>query len=346
MLAAAIISSSYKYIKQILLSGDSSAISLWFYSRNGYSLVSSVSPTTAGSGITLNSAKTDYISSGSFSPYLEARPISASFQIGSAYTSAATTPTSSPVDTKFSPDGSAFFYVQLASTPIYSAYTFSSGFGTRYAAPASFLSSPNNGSWHPTGNALGFANGSSSTGASATYAWTYAGGWGSQYTAPASFTGITAPRVSFSPLGNVVAYSSKAAPVVTVYPFTTASGFGTKYSAPATDGPINTQTIFWNPAGTVVAGIGSTSPYIWAYPFTYASGFGTKYTDPVTAWTIQSNSSPGSFDATGLLISGAGSTAAGNWQVYDWTDSDGFGVKVASGSSGVPDQRDQNYALV
>ena len=118
------------------------------------------------------------------------------------------------------------------SSPNISAYPWSgSGFGTKYADPATLLTSSGTGvAFSPDGSAI--AAGHISSPFIAAYPWS-GSGFGTKYTNPATLPTGLGFGVAFSPDGSAIAVAHANSPFITAYPWS-GSGFGTKYANPAT----------------------------------------------------------------------------------------------------------------
>jgi len=95
------------------------------------------------------------------------------------------------------------------------AYPFSSGYGTKYSAPASTMASANDCKF---GSADLFAGGAGST--TGAWPWTGGTGFGTRYSDPATTPNGASQGVGVSSTGADVAYSCGSSPFVYAYPFT------------------------------------------------------------------------------------------------------------------------------
>jgi hypothetical protein len=210
------------------------------------------------------------------------------------------------------------------------AWNTSSGFGTRYSNPGS--PAPDN--LNPLicqldpydANVLfGVRNTLSGHPYSIfKYAWSNSSGFGSKTT----YTSINIGRcyaIEFHPSKNYVVLGTGSSPTAKSYSYSS-SGMGSLQStASGTLSEIN--DVAFNSTGSVVAVPGYSSPFIHAY--SYSSGsFGTKFSNP--------SSLPGNYRQSveftpddDAIICGGG----GGIDVYNWSNSSGFGSKISSPSN-------------
>ena len=223
--------------------------------------------------------------------------------------------------------GSAVLETTIAvahdTTPFITAYSWlSSGFGAKYANPATLPASTGNGvAFSPSGNAIAVAH--AATPFITAYPWSGAG-FGTKFANPATLPGDTGNEVAFSPAGNAIAMAHNNSPRIAAYPWS-GSGFGTKFADPATLPTGNGNGVAFSPAGNAIAVAHATSPFVTAYPWS-GSGFGTKYADPATTPTSI---------GFGVAFSPAGNAIAVSHDngayvsAYPWSGS-GFGTKYAN----------------
>lgn len=134
----------------------------------------------------------------------------------------------------FSPDNSVVAMAgPLTLTPFAYPWSDATGFGTRYANPAT---SPTGVAtfctFAPDNDALAFSHASSPF--LTVYAWS-GSGFGTKYANPATLPPASGSgtSVAFNGAGTAIAVTGDASPYVSVYPWSS-SGFGTKYADPAT----------------------------------------------------------------------------------------------------------------
>jgi hypothetical protein len=126
-------------------------------------------------------------------------------------------------------DSTVFFDQQIAiahsTTPFISAYSFSdSGFGTKYANPATLPTGGGSGvAFSPDGSAIAVAH--ATTPFVTAYPWS-GSGFGTKYANPATLPTGDGSGVAFSPSGLAIAVSHATTPCISAYPWS-GSGFGT-----------------------------------------------------------------------------------------------------------------------
>ena len=179
-------------------------------------------------------------------------------------------------DVLVSNDNSTVFVTHPVTAPYITAYAWSSsGFGTKYANPASGLG----------GRAVRMT--SSQTVVASAYgfsltAWSWSSsGFGTKYT-DLSLGGSATPGFDFHPGDNAVAASMdvNSALRTVAYSFSLAGGFGTKFADPVGLSGRGRGVAF-HPSGAALTGMvqGLNFAYAWS-----SSGFGAKYTDPVNPY--------------------------------------------------------------
>ena len=160
------------------------------------------------------------------------------------------------------------------------AYSWSSGFGTKYADPSNQPGDQvHDVAFKPQGDAIAFAAkrfyGSPAVGA---YPWSSGSGFGTRYSNPATEVPNNGFGVAFKAQGDAIAVAHLSSPFVTAYPWS--SGFGTKYANPVTAVAGSGYGVDFSRNGDAIAVAHSTTPFVSAYP--WSAGFGTKYADPGT----------------------------------------------------------------
>lgn len=217
----------------------------------------------------------------------------------------------------------------MNASPWINAYAWSSsGFGTKYAAPA--VSPGGNAymcEWSRSGGYVHWAHftGSGISG----YPWSDSTGFGTKLSNPTT-AGDTGFGISVAGDDATVFLSTATtvAPYVHAYNWT-GSAYGTKYANPSsvgTGGSTDNQSIPAQPSTPTTVGFGQLGgTFQTVYSWSNASGFGTKFSDPATAvdgparaisWT------PGGED----IIYGTGTSP---WvSAYKW--SSGYGTKYAT----------------
>jgi hypothetical protein len=209
-------------------------------------------------------------------------PWSSSNGLGTAFTPPVTTLSGSPNGVCYTRTSSSILYSHSA-TPGAAAYPWSSsGWGTKWANPATAVTTGYGISASPVGNYIAYGGPSVSTFINA-YNFTDISGFGSRIANPATIPSGRGLKTTFSPSGNDIALGvGSFVGEITAYQWS-AGAYGTKYVS--TSGvPVGCNTIWaaFNAKGTYVAFTCSSSPYIIVYPFTSGTGFGTKISDPST----------------------------------------------------------------
>lgn len=233
-------------------------------------------------------------------------------------------------DMVLDPSGSNIIIVgggPVGTGPYIIAYPWSSttGFGTKYANPASFRTNDNY--WgvaiNPTGNAIIASNNVSPV--FDAYAWS-SSGFGVKYASVSPPNFQVGYSCDFHPGGTDVAICGIGT-VALINAYAWSSGFGTKYSNPASLPATSTgSTVKFHPSGNAIAfSFNSISPYVSAYA--WSSGFGTKYTDPSpvpAGYGLTSYSKNIAFNSAGTDFAMATGSAQ-KINAYAW--SSGFGTK-------------------
>ena len=220
--------------------------------------------------------------------------------------------------------------ISHATTPFISVYPLvtSTGFGTKYADPATLPTGTGNGvAFSPAGNAIAVAH-TTSPYVSA-YPWNISTGFGTKYATPATVPTGDGNGVAFSPAGNAIAVAHATTPFITAYPWNVSTGFGTKYTNPATLPASTGNSVAFSPASDAIAVAHNTTPFISAYPWNSGTGFGTKYTNPAT---LPASSGLGvAFSPAGNAIAVA-HLSSPRITAYPWSAS-GFGTKYTDAAT-------------
>lgn len=211
-------------------------------------------------------------------------------------------------DLAFSPSGTRIGVGEGAVYP----WSRSSGFGTKYATPGSFLGQDRHVAFSPSEKAVVFGRFISFSGnfppVGSTLLEAYAltsSGFGARYSNPSDLGvptangGIDCAGVTFHPQGNVVFLCIGAAqPRILAYQWSDISGFGPKYSNPALASNYGSG-ITVSPSGKyfAVVGTGNSSGTVGplsVYEWSYTSGFGSRvYSPPVFYSPGASNTATG-----------------------------------------------------
>ena len=167
--------------------------------------------------------------------------------------------------------------VAHSTAPYITVYPWSSGFGTKYANPATAVTTTGRDVvFNPAGDVIAVAMNS---GAMPFNSYVWSSGFGTKYADPTG-SAYNGKGLAFHPDGDAVAVAS-GSNGVGISAWAWSSGLGTKYSAPAVpngDG----YTVDFNPAGNTLITSLRQSPYLSAWAWTSASGFGTKYSAAVS----------------------------------------------------------------
>jgi hypothetical protein len=216
--------------------------------------------------------------------------------------------------------------VAHAGSPYVTAYLWSSsGFGTKYADPATLPTGTGIGvAFSPVGGAIAVSH--STAPIITAYPWS-GSGFGTKYADPATLpTGATIGGVAFSSLGDAVAVGSSLSRV-SVYPWNVSTGFGTRYTNPATLPTGVGYGISFSPTDDAIAVAHATTPFVSAYPWNVSTGFGTKYTNPATLPAGTGNGV--AFSPAGDAIAVAHNTTP-FISAYPWNVSTGFGTNYTN----------------
>ena len=206
------------------------------------------------------------------------------------------------------------------------------GFGTRYANPAS-LPTGQAGSdinFNPDGTTIAICT--SDTAASPyifAYPWS-SNGYGTKYANPATLPTANVLEVNFSPDGAQMALATTVATNAgpAVYPWTNLGGYGTKYSQPATGGTAGTGGVNFSPDGSAIGTAATANPYIRVWAWSGSTGFGSQYASPATIPAGAGYSI--FFNPDGVSVAlGTGSSTPGV-NVYAWSSATGLGSRYAN----------------
>jgi hypothetical protein len=207
----------------------------WSSSSGFGGSVANVSPFGSGAivrGVAFSPSGDAVVVVGSNAPYVTAYPFnSTTGALGTEFPSIGLSirPNGTCYGVSFSPAGDAVA-VAHGGTGAISVYGWSSsGFGTKFANPASPPASGLNVVFSPLGDSIIISQFGSPY--IAAYPWS-SSGFGTRFTNPS--VGITgsAPGLAISPAGDAVAVLHINTPYITAYPFSS-SGFGTKFTNPA-----------------------------------------------------------------------------------------------------------------
>jgi hypothetical protein len=209
----------------------------------------------------------------------------------------------------------SYLAVSHDTSPNISTYPWSpSGFGTKYADPASL---PNTGTrgvnFSRQGNYLGFTRFIGGA-VGSFYNWSSAG-FGSAISS--DIRGYYS--MEFSPDDKNIVTNDNSSPYIYVYPWSS-SGSGTKYADPATLPGSDGSYVAWSNTGQGLVMSLRTNPFIngWAW----SNGFGTKFAQPtLLPGTSSLAVSFSAFDNSKFAFAGYFPI------VYPYSDSEGFGTR-------------------
>ena len=155
----------------------------------------------------------------------------------------------------FSPTGADIAIAGESGSPFVYVYPYSSGFGSKYADPATTPNYGNGVTFSPSGSTIVTVD--ALTPYIDAWPFTHGSGFGSKYSNPASLP-LAGGQPAFNPAGTVVV-SSIASSSTAAYAWS--SGFGSRYSDPGSP-PAGTQNwVTFSPSGGHVAYATTTSPY-------------------------------------------------------------------------------------
>lgn len=312
---------------------STSPIQAWAWNTNvvgfgtKYSDPSSYMTSTA-TGVAVRPGNTDVASTANGNSYLRIYPWSF-YGFGTAYS--VVSPGSIPNGVNFSSTGNT---IALATTgsPYISAYPFTTGtgLGTKYANPATSLTSAQNSIGWRTSGAVATTQDVSPY--LYVYRFTEGTGWGTQYgtiTSPSAAL-ITGPGydAKFSRTGAYLAVAHLNSPYLHTYNWSTSTGFTAYWFNPATLPSDGTTSITWHPTTNNMVFTVQAISGIAAYEGT--EDYGIKFANPVG---VNSFYLSGTFSKDGTTFA-AGSQGNGStsWGIDTWayTADVGFGSKYSN----------------
>lgn len=204
-------------------------------------------------------------------------------------------------------------------------WTSGTGFGTRYAAPASLPTNYVTGAYAPRFNSKCTSLLVTTQGTPFIQGWKWtSSGYGTKYSNPAVLP-TTPTGLSFLD-DDEIAMSSSAGSFIYTYPFDSVTGYGTRYASTGAQSANSVTSkggaAFFSHAGT---------PFISMYPRAYP-GFGTKYANPSSLPSAPTTAA----GARGSLLSVTDAnivmqqTAAPNYAAWPWTLAGGFGTRYTA----------------
>lgn len=218
---------------------------------------------------------------GNTAPRVNAYTWTSGSGFGTKYAAPSTPPTSIVRSISFNPTSSVVFLgADIAASAAYAilayAWSSASGFGTKFAQPAT---NPSNTAQFsvttPSGDAIYMGNNNVTFVQG--YPWS-GSGFGTLYTAPSTPPTGSGIGGSINAAGNALVVAHTTTPFVTAYSIS--NGFGSKFANPATLPTGNGVSASFNKTGDSVAIGHSTTPFTSVYA--WSAGFGTKYADPST----------------------------------------------------------------
>lgn len=238
---------------------------------------------------------------------------------GAKYTDNTITPTAG---VQFNPSGTYLITCGDSINIALTAWSNSTGFGTRYTLPSAFGVNIGNGCFNSAGNVVGFVA-YDGVGLQV-YPWN-SPGFGSRFTNPPSNTYLRA--ISFNPTDSVIFLGKNSSPFLTAYAWSNSTGFGSQYSNPSVlpTGYSRSGTLTVSPNGDAVCIGSNSSPYFAGYSWSDVTGFGVKYSDP-SSISFPPNGAQFSPDGNFIAVVGA---ALNFLKVYPFDSTLGFGAPVS-----------------
>lgn len=240
----------------------------WTGTGYGSRVTSTFSSDNGRGGVAFSFADNVIACSGQSSPFIRAAPWSATTGMGTPFSNPASIPSLSQVNADlraiaFAPGDNAIALscgTNGATMLVVYAWSNITGFGARYANPATAMSTAINGvAFSKSGNAVIVC--SDTVGLEA-YSWS-ASGFGAKYAAPS--VQVTAVMIAFNPDGTILA-ALDASGSVRCYRWSDSSGFGQSFTSPNA-GITSPRDIAWTNSGNAIALAHGTSPYITVYPW-------------------------------------------------------------------------------
>lgn len=190
------------------------------------------------SDIAFNSTGNTIVGTSQTTPFIYAYPWTGS-SIGTKYANPASLPNGQGYSIRFSNNG---LYVAVGvQGPNFSVYPWSAGWGTRYAAPATYPGIVVGVSFNNDDTVLGYSNQSAGYAVMGAYAWS-SGGFGTKFADPAGIqSGNGKKGADFGSASKALVVGSSSSPYIQAYAFS--GGFGAKYADPTT---ISTGTTIYD----------------------------------------------------------------------------------------------------
>ncbi len=231
-----------------------------------------------------------------------------------------------PADISFNTLGTVLFAgLESGTLKQIEAYSWSGGFGTKYAAPATLPNGGMQGSFRLNKAQNALLGGTGITPWICAWQWSNTTGFGTKYANPATIPADYGAHVAMNNGDSAISVASWATPFIEVYRWTNAGGFGTKFNNPTTvigGTSRNAKHPSFQSSDTALLFTFSAVPTIHAYAWTNATGFGTKYAAP-TGISTSTGYNKINFNIAGsvyLLTSASAST------IYAYKWSSGWGT--------------------
>lgn len=175
--------------------------------------------------------------------------------------------------------GTGVLAIAAGSSPYVYAYQWgASGFGSKYADPATLPVGGLSVAFSPSGQHIAVgSNGAfvGGVGSPTVSVYPWDNGFGTKYSDPSTVLGENrVTDLAFSPDGNSIVLGHLFSTYIDGYQWS--NGFGTKFSNPATDVSGSVGGISISPNGTWLAVAHDSSPYRTVYAFNSSAGFGSQ----------------------------------------------------------------------
>lgn len=233
-------------------------------------------------------------------------------------------------------------FAALRDAPSIAAYpwTSGSGFGTKYANPATPLSCfiEVGIDVTPQKDAVVITSGYQTQPFIEAYKWNSATGFGTKFANPSvmpASNGYSTTSVKFNPAGTVVVVGTNQSPYIAAYAWNSNTGFGAKYSDPGTNTGATVNTLAWTPSGDAIV-VGGNGAFISAYQ--WSNGFGTKFN---ASWSMSGGGSqPTDINQVAINPSGnvvavgfAGGALSPPIMAFPFSSSTGFGAQYSNAAN-------------
>jgi hypothetical protein len=231
-------------------------------------------PDSGGTSVAFNPAKNALAFASVGAPHVHAWAWSAS-GFGSKFAAPGAVTGDNIIDVTWSPNGNTILASgnsDLKNVSL-SAYSWSNGFGTRYAYPQQPLGVSGAVGWAPGSNYV-VVPGSSVPWVDA-YGFSPSG-WGTKLATPNSFS-FTTYSMQFNAAGNIIFSAGSSSPYIFAHAWS--AGWGSKYANPATLPSNFVDSLAFSPAGnSVIISVAGNNIQGWSW----SNGWGAKYADPIT----------------------------------------------------------------